>query len=185
MLFCELEFFGLFLPIVFFVHWVVTRHIGSKYTIIFLVFASLTFYASWKIEYLLLLLGSVSANWLIAKKLIRDKNKWILSFSIFLNLLPLFIFKYYDFFCQTILGLFSKSYDKINLILPLGISFFTFQQITFLVQCFRNKKSEINFGGYVLYVTFFPQLIAGPIVYLTEFKKSIEYTGWLKWNGKI
>lgn len=184
MLFCELEFFGLFLPIVFFLHWVVTRYIGSKFTIIFLVFASLIFYASWKIEYLLLLLGSISINWFIANKLIRDKKKWFLSFSICLNLLPLFIFKYYDFFCQTTLGLFSKNYDKLNLILPLGISFFTFQQITFLVQCFRDKKSDINFNGYVLYITFFPQLIAGPIVYLSEFKKSIESIDWLKWNGK-
>ena len=118
MLFCELEFFGLFLPIVFFLNWVVTRYIGSKFTIIFLVFASLIFNASWKIEYLLLPLGSISINWFIANKLIRDKQKWILSFSICLNLLPLFIFKYYDFFCQTTLGLFSKSYDKINLINP-------------------------------------------------------------------
>jgi D-alanyl-lipoteichoic acid acyltransferase DltB (MBOAT superfamily) len=70
------------------------------------------------------------------------------------------------------------------LILPLGISFFTFQQITFLIQCFRDKKSDINFSGYVLYITFFPQLIAGPIVYLSEFKKSIEYSDWLKWDDK-
>ena len=99
----------------------------------------------------------------------------------YVALLPLFIFKYYDFFNETIFG-FVKGLDKLNLILPLGISF-TFQQITFQFSAL-TQKVDVDFSGYFLYITFFPQLIAGPIVYLSEFKKNLESSDWLKWNER-
>ena len=95
-------------------------------------------------------------------------RKTILVFGIVLNLSLLGYFKYVDFFIENINYVFSAEVSLLNLTLPLAISFFTFQQIAYLVDAYRGKTEEYSFLHYSLFVTFFPQLIAGPIVHHKE-----------------
>ncbi len=86
----------------------------------------------------------------------------------FINLGILFFFKYFDFFLTNINKLFSQSFSYLNIILPLGISFYTFQQISYVADVYKGNAQAYNFIDYALFVTFFPQLIAGPIALHTE-----------------
>lgn len=132
---------------------------------VFLLLGSLFFYSWWNINYLPLILLSIVFNYLLSDVLVTKKEpknnflskKLILIFGISCNLLLLAYFKYADFFIT-----------NFNLVLPLAISFFTFQQITYLVDSYRGEIEERNFLNYALFVSFFPQLIAGPIVYYRE-----------------
>jgi len=132
---------------------------------VFLLLGSLFFYSWWNINYLPLILLSIVFNYLLSDVLVTKKEpknnflskKSILIFGISCNLLLLAYFKYADFFIT-----------NFNLVLPLAISFFTFQQITYLVDSYRGEIEERNFLNYALFVSFFPQLIAGPIVYYRE-----------------
>jgi len=91
-------------------------------------------------------------------------RRGVLFAGLFINLGVLFYFKYFDFFISNINGLFKTDFGLKNLLLPLGISFFTFQQISFLIDAYREEVYDCNFRTYALFVSFFPQLIAGPIV---------------------
>ena len=92
------------------------------------------------------------------------KSKGVMIAGVAMNILVLFYFKYVDFFIENVNALFGSSYPLKHILLPLGISFFTFQQISFLVDTYRGELSKISFVDYALFVSFFPQLIAGPIV---------------------
>ena len=93
-----------------------------------------------------------------------NKKKWILTAGVSVNLLLLFYFKYFGFFVENINAVFKTSFALQNILLPLGISFFTFQQISFLADAYRGELKQCGFVDYALFVSFFPQLIAGPIV---------------------
>lgn len=97
----------------------------------------------------------------------RIKNI-LLVLGICINVIVIFCFKYYNFFLENINIMFYKSYELQNIVLPLGISFFTFQQISYMVDSYRNETSAYTFDEYALFVCFFPQLIAGPIVLHSE-----------------
>ena len=166
MLYQSIEFFIFsLLVILIFISFKKKNH---KKIILFL--SSLFFYGFWDYRFLPLILFSIVLNFFSGQILSNKKSKALLVSSLALNLTPLFFFKYINFG----LGLFG--FDKIsNIILPIGISFYTFQGISYLVDVFRNKSkpyaSIINFG---LYITFFPQLIAGPIVRADDFKKHLS-----------
>ena len=98
----------------------------------------------------------------------HSKSRLILIFGISVNLILLGYFKYADFFIQNVNFITSSSFDLLNLTLPLAISFFTFQQIAFITDSYRQDVKEYNFINYALFVTYFPQLIAGPIVHHSE-----------------
>jgi len=98
----------------------------------------------------------------------RFTHKVVLLSGVFFNIGLLGYFKYADFFLENINGVFGTSYPLPNLVLPLAISFFTFQQIAYLVDCSRENANEYDFLNYCLFVSFFPQLIAGPIVHHQE-----------------
>ena len=98
----------------------------------------------------------------------KQKNRLFLIIGIVCNLLLLGYFKYSNFFIENINALFGLGFNEKNIILPLAISFFTFQQIAYLVDAYRNETHEYDFLQYTLFVTFFPQLIAGPIVHHKE-----------------
>ena len=129
-----------------------------------LIAASLGFYAYWDIRFLPLLVVSVGANWLLARMTNATRGRWPLVAGIALNLALLGLFKYADFFADDLAALFGGRHQPWNLILPLGISFFTFQQISYLIDRGRGRAPAYALRDYALYVTFFPQLIAGPIV---------------------
>jgi D-alanyl-lipoteichoic acid acyltransferase DltB (MBOAT superfamily) len=175
MLFNSYEFIFLFLPITFFIYF----YLSSKRLIVgakaFLVFASLFFYSWWNIIYLPLILGSILFNFAIGVSLSKDdvlKNKLskktILTFGIVCNLLLLGYFKYTDFFISNANIILNSNIDLLHIILPLGISFFTFTQIAYIVDAYRGEVKEMDYLNYSLFVTFFPHLLAGPILHHKE-----------------
>ena len=142
----------------------------EKYTLaqIFLVGMSLWFYGYFNPGYLLILTASVLLNYVFYLLIRRNRgNKYakILMISgVLLNIGILLYFKYMDFFIDNINGIFKTDIPFLYIVLPLGISFFTFQQISFLVDTYRGELDGVSFIDYALFVSFFPQLIAGPIV---------------------
>lgn len=164
MVFSSLEFIYLFLPPTLLVFLVLRYFAWERGIIIWLIIASALFYAWWSISYLLLLLASVIINYALHSLLLNRRSKIILGLGVGANLITLAYFKYADFFIENINVLISAQLPLLDVILPLAISFFTFQQISFLFDTYRQKVSQCDFAKYCLFVTFFPQLIAGPIV---------------------
>ncbi|WJY26223.1 MBOAT family O-acyltransferase [Sporosarcina trichiuri] len=168
MIFNSFEFIFLFLPVVWAVFFLVGR-VAPPFAKVWLLLASLFFYAYWNPAYLPLIVSSMVVNYIIGVFL--GKNKWlptrkvILTIGILFNVALLGYFKYRDFFAENINLLFGTEIGLIQVILPLAISFYTFQQIAYLVDSYRLETNEYNFLNYGLFVSFFPQLIAGPIVH--------------------
>ena len=139
---------------------------------IFLLGMSLWFYAYFTLPYLWIIVLSIVCNFAFSRLLLRTSAKsakrLLLVFSLLLNLGVLFYFKYYNFFAENLNVLFHTDYTLRHLILPLGISFFTFQQISFLADTFRGEAPAYPFMDYALFVAYFPQLIAGPIMMHAE-----------------
>lgn len=168
MIFNSFEFIFLFLPIVWILYYILGRiHIPFAKT--WLLIASLFFYGYWNPAYLPLILVSMLLNYAIGVFLGRNKGgvyrKSILTAGILFNVLLLGYYKYYDFFVENINVVFGEDLVLKNILLPLAISFYTFQQIAYLVDSYRLETKEYNFLNYGLFVSFFPQLIAGPIVH--------------------
>jgi alginate O-acetyltransferase complex protein AlgI len=167
LIFNSFEFIFLFLPIVFVVYFLLNK-IHFTFSKVWLLLASLFFYSWWNPKYLPLILFSLFVNFAIGTYLghaDRKFRKAILTMGILLNVALLGYFKYYDFFITNINAIFSTQFQVLHLLLPLGISFYTFQQIAYLVDSYRLETKGYNFLNYGLFVTFFPQLIAGPIVH--------------------
>mgnify|MGYP001202658709 CR=1 FL=1 len=180
MIFSSWQFILLFLPTSFFVYfWLNHRRliIAGK---VWLVATSLFFYAYWDVKYLPLILGSIFFNFAIGTGLaqghhqsIREmqrsqhaiNRKIVLATGIVANLLLLGYFKYTDFLIGNINIIFDTKYAPLQILLPLAISFFTFTQIVYLVDSYRGETAEYDLLNYSLFVTFFPHLIAGPIVH--------------------
>ena len=133
---------------------------------IILILASLFFYSWWNINYLPLIILSILINFFLGKKIQESQNnkKIFLFISILFNIGLLFSFKYADFFISNYNVLTSSKVGNLNLPFPLGISFYTFQIITYLVVCYYGKIVLHKFKNFALFVVFFPQLIAGPII---------------------
>lgn len=172
MLFNSIEFILLFLPLTLFVFFQIGGMGHHRVAISWLVGASLFFYGWWNPAYLGLILGSILFNYSLGIPLASSmgsvNRKFLLIVGISVNMLLLGYFKYANFFTDNINLLIDGSYNIDRIILPLAISFFTFQQITFIVDAYRGETKEYNFLHYCLFVTFFPQLIAGPIVHHRE-----------------
>lgn len=164
MLFNSYIFLFIFLPVTLPVYYLLNRL--GKYTAaqVFLIGMSGWFYAYFHISYLLLLCGSIAVNYFFHCRLCNARRKPVLIAGVTFNLLLLGYFKYYDFFTANINAAFGTSFMLKNIMLPLGISFFTFQQISFLADTYLGEMEKCGFIEYTLFVVFFPQLIAGPIV---------------------
>ncbi|HBE92908.1 MAG TPA: membrane-bound O-acyltransferase family protein, partial [Gammaproteobacteria bacterium] len=171
MLFNTLGFIFAFAPITVLGFYLLGRQGRETLVISWLVVCSFFFYAWWNPPYISLIFGSILFNFYIGSKLSSpntEKNKSLLTFGISCNLLLLVYFKYTGFLIDNINSIFELNISVDNIILPLAISFFTFQQITYLVDSYRQETREYSFLKYCLYVSFFPQLIAGPIVHHRE-----------------
>jgi alginate O-acetyltransferase complex protein AlgI len=140
------------------------------WAVAWLVAASLFFYAWWDPHYLPLILGSIGVNFAIGRVLHgRPRHpKLALGFGIAANLLLLGVFKYADFALSNAAALLGVHAVLPHLVLPLGISFFTFTQIAYLVDVYRGKAREPSLANYALFVSFFPHLLAGPILHHSE-----------------
>lgn len=171
MLFNSYEF-ALFLPIVFFVYWFVLNK-NLRLQNLFLLIASYFFYGWWDWRFLSLLLISSLIDFFVAQKIPGAKNtlnkKLLLSISIAANLGMLGFFKYYNFFVDSFIESFAElgihmQARTLNIILPVGISFYTFQTMSYTIDVYRDKlKPCPDFIPFFTYVSFFPQLVAGPI----------------------
>ncbi|MEE2923767.1 MAG: MBOAT family protein [bacterium] len=174
MLFNSYEFIFLFLPFTFVIYFYLNKKRLTKISQGFLVSSSLFFYAWWKPIYLPLILISMLFNYGIGTTLTKYKNqsnaskKRLLTIGVIGNLGLLAYFKYSDFLISNFNFVLSLNVQLLNLALPLAISFFTFQQIAYLVDSYRGETNEYDFLNYGVFVTFFPQLIAGPIVHHRE-----------------
>jgi alginate O-acetyltransferase complex protein AlgI len=168
MLFNSFEFILAFLPITMALYYFIVRFEKLTLAKTVLIIASLAFYAYWDYRYLALLLFSILLNYIVGKILSSKPKKGTLIIGIIVNLSLLGYYKYADFFLENLNKVAGTSYSLLNIVLPLAISFFTFQQIGFLVDSYRGLTKEYNFLNYMLFVVFFPQLIAGPIVHHKE-----------------
>ncbi|MEZ4316254.1 MAG: MBOAT family O-acyltransferase [Myxococcota bacterium] len=166
MLFHSLEFVLLFLPLCVLGFQGFGR-LGPGPARLFLLAASLVFYGVWDWRYLALLGTSLAVNHGLGQALQRTRSRGLLTLGILANLGSIAYFKYADFFLDTVNQL-GGSFELLHIVLPLGISFFTFQQISYLVETWRGEVACRDFTEYALFITFFPQLIAGPIVRFGE-----------------
>lgn len=171
MLFNSYIFVFAFFPIVLLGYFGLNHFSKYQAAKIFLIIASLYFYGYFNWWYLLIIVFSIVLNYLFSRILLNEKSTKLVRKSTFvlaltLNIGSLFFFKYFDFFLENINVIFKTSIPLFNILLPLGISFFTFQQLSYVIDSYRKEKGikGYNFFDYALFVTYFPQLIAGPIV---------------------
>lgn len=168
MLFNSFEYF-VFLPSVFLLYFL----LPTRFRWLLLLLASYVFYAFWKVEYLILILFSTALDYFIAQKIHQTENakrrKYWLILSLFSNIGLLSLFKYLGFFTETLNAFLElcnseTTFNSLKLLLPVGISFYTFQSISYTTDVYwKKRKPEKHFGYFALYITFFPQLVAGPI----------------------
>lgn len=171
MLFNSYIFVLAFLPIVLIGYFELNHFHKYGAAKVFLILASLFFYGYFNWWYLMIIVSSVGFNYLFSQLMLNDKTKngvrkVIFATALTLNIGSLFFFKYYDFFISNVNALFKKDWPLLHILLPLGISFFTFQQLSYVIDSYKRDKNikQYNFLDYALFVTYFPQLIAGPIV---------------------
>lgn len=178
MLFNSYIFIFLFLPVTL-VGWYILNHMKAyEPAKLFLAGMSLWFYGYFNIYYLGVIVVSILGNFLISRvlKIFHGKRMRRIGLisGLLLNMGFLFYFKYYDFFFENINAVFRTSFNLKHIVLPLGISFFTFQQLSFIIDRCLGKAEHYSFTNYLTFVTFFPQLIAGPIVLYKEMIPQFE-----------
>lgn len=173
MIFNSLDFLIFFVIIIF-----LFFSLPHKYRKILLLIASYFFYGYWNPAYLILIFVSTAADFYVAKSIYNTKNlkkrKILLTISIVINIGILFTFKYLNFLAQT-LNIVHQGDKLINVLLPVGISFYTFQTISYSIDVYRRKiRSEDNIIDFSLFVVFFPQLVSGPIERASKFLPQLK-----------
>lgn len=168
MLFNSLQFV-IFLPIVFIIYWA----ISDKYRWMLLLIASYYFYMSWNPKYVVLIFTTTFVSYMAGILLEKFENikikKLILLITLMVCLGNLFFYKYFNFVSESVadvLGIFSIKLNPLtlNVLLPVGISFYTFQTLSYVIDIYKGVvKAERHFGIYATFISFFPQLVAGPI----------------------
>lgn len=190
MLFNSYGFIFLYLPVVLLGFFWLARY-KHAFAAAWLALASLFFYGYWNPAYIGLLLGSIVFNYVYGMWIARagsqnatGRKRRLLILAISANLLLLAYFKYANFFIDSVNSIAETQWSLGNIILPLGISFFTFTQIAFLVDTYQGKVKEYNFVHYLLFVTYFPHLIAGPVLHhkdmMPQFAHASTYR--INWN---
>lgn len=172
MLFNSAPFLFVFLPTAMLGFHVLGRF-GRRSVIAWLAFISVVFYGMWNAGFVLFLVGSILVNYLCASWIASfpdgsTQRKRLLAFGISLNLIALFYFKYLTKTLELLASFHLGSFHPHPILLPLGISFFTFTQISYLIDLAHNQAEQQDFLSYLLFVTFFPHLIAGPILHHKE-----------------
>lgn len=189
MLFNSIDF-AIFLPIVFLLYWFVTNK-NLKLQNFLIVVASYVFYGWWNWKFLSLILFSTLVDFLIGKNINKGggkRDKLLLTLSLLINFGFLGVFKYYNFFLDNFISAFSFfgmeiSANSLNIILPVGISFYTFQTLSYTIDIYRKKLEPTkDFIAFAAFVSFFPQLVAGPIERATNLlpqfykKRTFDYS---------
>lgn len=192
MFFNSYEFLFLFLPVVAVILFYAGNRGQRRWSVAWLTAASLFFYGWHHPASLVLLLGSIVVNYWIGLHLIRltksmfpakqSRKQLILLIGVFFNLSLLGYFKYANFFIDSINYFAVFNLDFHHILLPLGLSFFTFQQISYLVDAGRGEVEDESFLNYCFFVTFFPKLLTGPIVHHSEFMSQLENKALFRFN---
>lgn len=182
MVFSSLYFLFSFLPLVFCLYFLVPGFLKN----IILLLASIFFYAWGEPVYVVLMLFSVVFNYILGLDMDStegNEKKILLFFAVSVNLFILGFFKYYGFCIETVNSLFRLSIPCRELALPIGISFYTFQSLSYILDVYRGKvKVQHNLMKFALYITMFPQLIAGPIVQYSDIETQLDRRC-LTWSG--
>ena len=181
MIFNSYAFIFVFLPLVWLGFFGLAKS-SVRLSVVWLCLASLFFYGWWNPKFLTLLLGSILFNYWLGCRLAPTRpaafapavRRWTLVAGISVNLLLLGYFKYLNFFISTVNALGTQHWALLDIVLPLGISFFTFTQIAFLVDSSRGEARDFDFLRYVLFVTYFPHLIAGPVLHHRQVMPQFE-----------
>ena len=179
MVFSSYIFIFAFLPLVLLGFYQLPRLIAAPGRLrrvqnLLLIAASLVFYGYYNVKYLLLIAASILVNFSLALGIQQESDRrqglsrLCFLLGVLFNVFLIGYFKYYDFFVENINFLFRSSFTLKHLLLPLGISFFTFQQLSFLVSVYKKEEQVEDFISYCVFVLFFPQLVAGPIVLYSE-----------------
>ena len=174
MVFSSIAFLCLFFPVVFLLHLILPK--GQLKNAV-LIASSVLFYAYGEPVYVLLLLFSVALNYLLGLALSKKKRKSVLAAAVVVNLSLLVVFKYTGFLLESVNGLLpgGVSIPVPSITLPIGISFYTFQALSYVIDVYREQVPvQRSFFKLLLYVSFFPQLIAGPIVKYHDIEKEID-----------
>ena len=189
MLFSSATFVYVFLPIFLGATIFSIKFLKSSTTEWFILSASTIFYCSYNLPYSSLLICSIIFNFLIGKKIYIAQQKQSISeckrllfLGVSTNIFAICYFKYSNFFIENVNYIFKSNFSLLEILLPLGISFFTFQQIAYLVDIYKGNKPEPTLKRYAIFVSFFPQLIAGPIVHHKHFLSQLEENFSSKWN---
>jgi len=188
MLFNSYFFIFVFLPVTLAVFFALGKRGERRAAVAWLVTASLFFYGWWNPAYLGLIVGSILFNYTAGTVLGSHQRKpkirrASLVLAIALNLIVLGYYKYAGFFLVNVNAVFLTGYVLEGIVLPLGISFFTFTQIAYLVDAYRGEAREYNFLHYALFVTYFPHLIAGPILHHKEMMPQFGQPSIYRFNG--
>lgn len=190
MLFNSYIFILLFLPLSLAGYFLCNAKGKYEWAKLWLTAMSLWFYAYFNIRYLPIIVGSILGNYLLYRIILGDRGReecrkrdlYLTAAGAAANLGVLFYYKYFDFFLENINAVFHMDLPLQQVLLPLGISFFTFQQVGFLVDTYRGETENYSFMDYALFVTFFPQLIAGPIVTHDEMIGQFRDNTKKRWN---
>lgn len=178
MLFNSYIFILVFLPLCLLGYFGLNHFKKYKLAQFFLLVMSFWFYGYFNPKYLIIIAASIVVNYGVYKLIKRIQagklQKWVMILGVALNLGLLVYFKYMDFFIENVNAIFESNLPLLNIVLPLGISFYTFQQISFVVDSYRGEIPDYSFLSYASFVTFFPQLIAGPIVTHDELVPQFE-----------
>jgi len=190
MLFNSPEFAFIFLPAVYILFRILARFKRAWIVNSLLIIASLGFYAYWMPSALLILMGSVLFNFYCGQKILgrvkagQAAGGWV-TLGVVCDMILLSIFKYAGFFTQSVNDVLGLGIPVPHVLLPIGISFFTFTQIAFLVDAAAGKVKNCHFLEYLLFVTYFPHLIAGPILHHAEMMPQFERPETYKVRGEI
>ncbi len=180
MLFHSQVFILGFLPIVLMAYFAFAERPAARQW--WLIAASLFFYAWWDVRFLPLIVAQGLLSWFFAELHFRLRSNWPLRLAIVANLLVLGLFKYVDFFVTVLEDASGLTFARSGLILPIGISFYTFQIVSYLIDALRGSAPRYDVRRFSLFVVFFPQLIAGPIVrhdeIIAQFDRSPLREGW-------
>lgn len=177
MVFSSLLFICIFMPVSVIAYFLIGRLNSKNYLFLFLFCASLVFYGTWNYWYLILILGSIAINFSLGKAIsVLSYKKILFSVGLIFNIGLLGYYKYTDFIICTVNSVIHLNLPLQNIILPIGISFFTFQQIAYLTDIYKGEHNSDREGiiSYSLFVSFFPQLVAGPIVHHREMIPQFE-----------
>jgi len=172
--------FAVFFPIVFVLSWLL-RPYPTRWKVL-MVIASYIFYGWWDWHYVFLLGGSTIANQVFARLIAPSREpmrRGLLIAAVVVNLGALAYFKYYGFFATSVVNTLSDMGIKVSpplfqIILPIGISFFTFQALSYVIDTYRGKVEPVPFLDFATYLSFFPHLVAGPIVRASEFLPQLK-----------